>query len=232
MGCRLRSIVCKWSEHTRRNGIQSTGLSRLAIASPGTAPFRTTYNNFAPRLGAAFQLNGSQNWQAVVRGGFGVFYDLVSAETGNVLAQADPPFASFVFLGSAAFPFSAAMNAAPPIPSTGTLSEFREFNPSLKLPYTLQWNVALEQSLGKSKQFQPPMSVRRETDFCRQRTDDSPYDPDIGIAGFVDNTASSNSMRCRSNFDGVCLAACKRLRPTRGRIQSIALLRRMRIRPV
>ena len=174
-------------------GYSLTDLSRLAIASPGTAPFRTTYNNFAPRLGAAFQLNGSQNWQAVVRGGFGVFYDLVSAETGNVLAQADPPFASFVFLGSAAFPFSAAMNAAPPIPSTGTLSEFWGFNPSLKLPYTLQWNVALEQSLGKEQAISASY-VGAQGNRLLQTTEltNPPTNPDIGIAGFVDNTASSN----------------------------------------
>jgi outer membrane receptor protein involved in Fe transport len=40
----------------------------LQLASPGTPLWRTRYNNFAPRLGAAYQLNAS----TIVRGGAGV----------------------------------------------------------------------------------------------------------------------------------------------------------------
>ena len=176
-------------------GYSLTDLSNLEVAPPGTAIFKTSYGNFAPRLGAAYQLRTKADWQTVLRGGFGVFYDLVSSEAGNVINQAalSPPLGNSLRFFNTSFPLSDAQIQPPGIPSTATLSNITAFNPTLRLPYTLEWNVALEQSMGKSQMISATYlgaSGRRllqTTEFSGDSTN-----PEVGTAVFVDNTAQSN----------------------------------------
>ncbi len=44
-------------------GYNLSNLSNLAIAPPGTPPFKTTYGNFAPRVGLAYQVDQKKDWQ-------------------------------------------------------------------------------------------------------------------------------------------------------------------------
>lgn len=130
-------------------GFNLKDLSQLALAPAGTPPFSTRYGNVAPRLGAAYQLTESQDWQTVLRGGFGVFYDLATAETGNILVLSQYPFGATNFLFGAAFPLTSGANAPPPVtPPAPGAGQLFAFDPKLQLPYTLQWNLALEQGLG------------------------------------------------------------------------------------
>jgi hypothetical protein len=123
-------------------------LANLSLAPAGTPPFRTAYGNLAPRLGLAYQLSKSQNWQTVLRGGFGVFYDLATSQAGNLFGGGYP-FSAFNINFGGTFPLSAAMAAPPPItPSSLSSTTLTAFYPHLQLPYTIQWNAALEQSLG------------------------------------------------------------------------------------
>ena len=133
-------------------GYDLNNLLNLALAPAGTPQFRTTYDNLAPRLGIAYQLFKNQEWQTVLRGGFGVFYDLATAQVGNTL-QTSYPFGSESLLFGGSFPLPAAVGAPPSI-TVGSLSSegtLFAFDPHLKLPYTLEWNLAVEQALG-SKQ--------------------------------------------------------------------------------
>jgi hypothetical protein len=125
-------------------------LSQLALAPTGTPPFRTSYGNVAPRLGAAYQFHQSQNWQTVLRGGFGVFFDLATSEVGNSIIPTSYPFGSFLPLFGTTFPVDPTMAIPPPISpaNLATTDTLSAFDPHLKLPYTLQWNIALEQALG------------------------------------------------------------------------------------
>lgn len=139
-------------------GFNLRDLSNLALAPAGTPPYGTTYGNVAPRLGLAYQVSQNPNRQTVIRGGFGVFYDLATSEAGNSLSFDTYPFGGYNFLfgpdagGTATFPLGSTDAAppaiAPPGPNVGVLNAF---DPHLKLPRTLQWNVALEQSLGKQQ---------------------------------------------------------------------------------
>jgi len=127
-------------------------LSQLALAPAGTPPFKTPYGNVAPRVGVAYQLFPSQDWPTVIRGGFGVFYDLATSEAGNAIFSQQFPFGASKFIGGGTFPLSPATAAAPPISSASLSSGIlAAFDPNLKLPYTLQWNVALEQGLGRQQ---------------------------------------------------------------------------------
>lgn len=179
-------------------GYSPPDFSSLAIAPAGTPPFKTTYGNIAPRIGVAYQILQTPAWKTVLRGGFGEFYDLVSAETGNLVASQYPPFGAFssTFF-SGAFPFSSVQVAPLPIPPTGTLAEFEVFNPHLSLPYTLQWNVTLEQSLGKVQTVSAAYvgaAGRRllQTTLFAAPPPTFPSTPNFVVGAFIDNTASSD----------------------------------------
>jgi len=134
-------------------GFNLSNLSNLALAPAGTAPYKTTYGNVAPRIGVAYQLSQTQDWQMVVRGGFGVFYDLATAESGNALPLNFYPFGARHLVFGGGFPLTGSAGAPPAItpPSPGSGFLLSAFDPNLKLPYTLQWNVAIEQALGKQQ---------------------------------------------------------------------------------
>jgi hypothetical protein len=131
-------------------GYSLEDFSRLALAPPGTAPFHTKYGNVAPRIGAAYQMVQKADWQTVLRGGFGVFYDLVSSEAGNIIGAA-PPFQNLKFNSNEPYPWDASLIAPSPIPPTGTITNLAAFNPNLKAPYTLEWNASVEQGIGKDQ---------------------------------------------------------------------------------
>ncbi len=121
----------------------------INVAPTGTPLYATTYGNFAPRIGGAYQLFQRPGRETVVRGGFGIFYDLGYGTTG--LATGSVPFASTNVLVGAAFPLTAAEAA----PASFTLSVpyggIFGTDPHLVSPRTYQWNLAIEQSLGASQ---------------------------------------------------------------------------------
>lgn len=136
-------------------GFNLGDLSNLALAPAGTPPYHTKYGNFAPRVGIAYQISKSQDWQTVVRGGFGVFYDLASSEVGSNIAGTYPFVGeSFNCCFTATFPLTPAAAAPPAITPAGLSSPgslLFAFDPHLQLPYALQWNVDLEQALGRQQ---------------------------------------------------------------------------------
>jgi hypothetical protein len=182
-------------------GYSQTDLSQLAVAPAGTPPFETTHGNFAPRVALAYTLSENPKWLRVLRGGIGVFYDLVSSEAGNVLSAGVPPFGAYRLLVGDSFPYTPAQSTPPPIPPTAELSELYVFNPHLQLPYTLQWNVAFEQALGKDQHISTTYlgaSGRRLLQTTALL--DPPSNPNISSAELVDNTSSSNYQALQIQF--------------------------------
>ncbi len=173
-------------------GYSLTDLSQFAFAPPGTPPFKTTYRNLAPRLGVAYEISQSQNWQTIFRGGFGVFYDLLSAETGNLISLGTAPFAGISFFLHPTFPFNANQIAAPPLPSTGNTTFAFALNPKLKLPYTLEWNLALEQSLGKEQTLSVSYVGAAGKRLLQTTVIFNPPTNPALQGFFTDNTATSN----------------------------------------
>jgi hypothetical protein len=136
------------------NGYSNSNLANLAAGKAGVAPYATSYWNIAPRIGAAYQLSRNPTWGRVLRGGLGVFYGLASSEIFNVNFNNDYyPLGGVNVFGNVAFPTTPDVAAlpviqAPNLQNQGTLAGF---DPHLKLPYALEWNVALEQYLGGSQ---------------------------------------------------------------------------------
>jgi Carboxypeptidase regulatory-like domain/TonB dependent receptor len=135
-------------------GFNLNDLSTLAPASAGTPLYRTKYANFAPRFGLAYQIRQTESWQTVVRGGAGMFYDLATSEIGNSIGIGSGyPFGNEVFNSGGSFPLTGDVAAPPPItpPSSRNPQFIYAFDPHLRLPVTVEWNVALEQALGREQ---------------------------------------------------------------------------------
>jgi hypothetical protein len=178
---------------TAVTGFNLYDLSNLSLAPAGTPPFGTTYDNFAPRVGMAYQLLRDPNWQTVVRGGFGVFYDLATAEAGNSLSPIYYPFGRLQSLSSATFPLAPGTDGVPAIvpPTLSNRQILFGFNPSLELPYTLQWNVALEQALG-NKQTLAATYIGSDGHRLIQQGRVIRPNPSYFAVVLLDNTATSN----------------------------------------
>jgi len=124
--------------------------ANLALAPRGTPLYDTTYGNVAPRIGVAYQLRQGGNRDTVLRGGFGIFYDLGYGSLGGVSSYF--PYQASNIIPGAVFPLSS-QNAARPAPTTNppVSTGILVADPNLELPRTYEWNVAVEQSLGKSQ---------------------------------------------------------------------------------
>jgi Carboxypeptidase regulatory-like domain/TonB dependent receptor len=128
-------------------------LSQLNLAPAGISPYKTTYGNIAPRLGLAYQLRQTPNWESVLRGGLGVFYDLASSQVGTQIGTNHFPFGGLASVRGGTYPLDPAAAAPPPVvpPGPGSRTTLYAFDPHLQLPYTLEWNVAFEQGLGNQQ---------------------------------------------------------------------------------
>jgi Carboxypeptidase regulatory-like domain len=135
-------------------GYSTTDFSKLAIAPAGTQPYSTKYGNLAPRIGAAYRLRTSPDWGVILRGGFGVFYGLSSTEIYNATyTEAYYPTAALTTFSNITFPLTPENSVLPAIepPNIQNGETLGAFDPGLNVPYALQWNAALEFSVGKAQ---------------------------------------------------------------------------------
>jgi hypothetical protein len=119
----------------------------IALAPLGTPIWKTTYGNFAPRLGVAYSLNDRHDF--VLRANWGIFYDLGLGQVAT-LATGFPNGATLTTATATVpildlTPFQPTISTKPPFPGA------YGFSPDMKLPRSYQWNVALEKSFGGSQ---------------------------------------------------------------------------------
>jgi outer membrane receptor protein involved in Fe transport len=127
-------------------GVESP--ATIALAPQGAKPYRTRYNNFAPRAGVAYIVSQRPGRETVLRGGAGVFYDIASTQTGAAYRAFSYPYAASRSLTSVGYPFTAADASIPEFTTAPPYSLMYGSDPNLKLPYTVQFNLGVEQSLG------------------------------------------------------------------------------------
>lgn len=126
--------------------------SSLTVAPRGTPLWHTPWYNFAPRLGVAWTAHAAPGRETILRTGAGVFFD--SPDEVATFGFSQLGFRAFNVLSGATLPFTTAQLTVP-ITTTApyTNAIIIAFPPHLQLPYTLQWNAALQQALGNTQSF-------------------------------------------------------------------------------
>jgi hypothetical protein len=118
----------------------------FGVAPPNVPLWHTNFNDFAPRVGAAYEATP----QTILRGGFGIFYDIgFGAGIANTMDYFPyDPFSADS--GPVPFNFSNPAFAPPAFPSLSNITSAEMFavDPNLRSPLVYEWNVAVERALG------------------------------------------------------------------------------------
>jgi len=162
--------------------------ANLALAPRGTSLYDTTYGNVAPRIGVAYQLRQSPARSTVLRGGFGIFYDLGYGSLGGVSSYF-PYFAENIF-SPTSYPLSPQQAAPPAVTTNLPALDLVVADRNLKLPRTYEWNVAVEQSLGASQSISITYIGADGRDLLRSAFIYNP-NPNFQFVDVTSNTASS-----------------------------------------
>ena len=187
--------------------VEGNTLGSLALAPPGTPLWRTSWFNFAPRLGAAYVLRDEKSFVTVLRAGGGVFFD-TGQQLGSFGYQG-PGFSAMNFFGGllgspASFP--APVSQVSPIivnpptpPYTGT--QVYAFPRHLQLPYTLQWNVSLQQSIGSSQALTVSWVGAHASRLLEQNAVNvQPFNANFGYISFLQNGLTSDHNAFQAQF--------------------------------
>jgi len=161
----------------------------LSLAPAGTPMYHTTFGNVAPRLGATYRLRDRSDRDTVIRGGWGIFFDLGSDSVIDNLATAFP-FVARRALANVAFPTSPALLTVPTIAPGAVVDFLTAADPNLKLPYAQQWNIAIEQALGSTSTLSLSYVGAVGRRLLRQERLVNPT-PQFGLVALVTNAGHS-----------------------------------------
>jgi len=127
-------------------GIENSSTAKLAPA--GTKLYDTTYRNFAPRVGIAYQPFPAKG--TVIRAGFGSFYDLGYAFTGTAFSPGNYPYSRIRSLTNT--PLTSPLFSTEVSPQTinPPYPRLFDYDDRYKLPYSLQYSFAIEHPFGLS----------------------------------------------------------------------------------
>ncbi len=128
----------------------TANLSTLTVAPLGTPLWNAAIGNVGPRFGAAYRLSERPTRESVLRGGFGIFHDLGLGQIANSFGDIYP-YITQNLIPNVALPLSPTQITPPALRLGPPYTQIWTFDPQLKLPYTIQWNLALEQSIGANQ---------------------------------------------------------------------------------
>src|SRR5262249_30546072 len=120
---------------------QVSNLSTATIAPTGTPLWHPQKDDFAPRLGLAWQARPN----LVVRAGAGIFYDLGYSDITNAMISF--PYIRERIIPGTSFPLSPSAAAPPPFTTSPPASVLAVVDPNHVLPTTYEWNAAVEHSI-------------------------------------------------------------------------------------
>ncbi len=164
------------------------GSGVITLAPRGTPLWRTTYQNFAPRAGAAYLLTPARG--TTLRAGLGIFYDLGTGQAAQAFGSVFP-YARERLLTNVQFALDRAQAEPPPLSFDPPYGTVYAFSPSLKLPLTVQWSTTLEQPLGGGQSLSVAYVGAAGRRLLRQTAVLKPS-PDFSVVRLVTNTSLSD----------------------------------------
>ena len=159
------------------------------LAPPGTPLYNTYHRGFAPRIGAAFLAREKKGWELMMRGGWGIFFDLGNNQASQGFTKL--PFVATKNVFGSPFPLTAANAAPPPFTFTTPYGEILSFASNLKLPRVYQFSFALEQSLGHNQTLSATYVGAQGRDLLRQAALRG-VNSTFGWIDFTDNSGKSD----------------------------------------
>jgi hypothetical protein len=172
----------------------------LTLAPRGTPLWRTRWFNFAPRFGAAWMISSKPDREMIVRAGAGVFFD--TGDRPALQAFTAAGFTTTKYFVNAPLPVTTAQldfSAAPE--SASTNSTVFAFPSRLQLPYSLQWDIALEKALGRNQAF--TISYVGAHGACllqEQRRNVATLNPNFDNISFFPTGVTSNYQSLQTKF--------------------------------
>src|SRR5579864_8852999 len=164
-------------------------------------------NNFAPRLSAAYDLTG--NGKTVVRAGWGLYYDAFSQDffIGHFPFNTFNPGPAYNGIGASAINSAGnvagtIVNGVPIFTAFAPTGDAWTVDPKIRTPYVQNYNLNIEQSMGKSMALQVGYVGSAGTKLFRFR-DLNQHDPATGAFPFpafniVNQFESTSSSRYNS----------------------------------
>ena len=123
---------------------QVQNLATATLAPAGTPLWHPQKDDFAPRLGLA--------WQAfpniAFRAGAGIFYDLGYSDITDAMISF--PYVQEKLIFGTAFPLNPSAASPPPFSTSPPAPVMIVVNPNHVLPRTYEWNTAMERSMGRA----------------------------------------------------------------------------------
>jgi len=115
----------------------------------GRALMQSDYNNFAPRLGIAYQLSN----KTVIRTGYGMFYNSTFVQELQDLRKFWPFTIQQVFTPNTGVrPDLSITDAGPSFSNTAAIGGWPQ-NPDNRTPYSQQWNFSIQQQIMSDMSF-------------------------------------------------------------------------------
>jgi hypothetical protein len=180
--------------------------TNLALQPAGTPLYKTIYTNFAPRLGFSYVAHQAMNFDTVVRGGGGIFYDTGQGGFGQISF----PYAQDYFLlpggsipGYPVFtlPVPVQYATAPPpdvTPGPSNPASVTVAVPNYKLPRVYEYNLTLQQSVGHESVVtlayvgSSGHSLQRTSEYFFNEGPGLPVSPNFSELAVISNGSASN----------------------------------------
>jgi Carboxypeptidase regulatory-like domain/TonB-dependent Receptor Plug Domain len=172
----------------------------LQLAPRGTPLWHTSWFNFAPRIGAAWQVKNEPGRELIVRAGGGVFFD--TAIQPALRAFNGIGFSSYAHFLDAPVPALASqVNFSTAVQAPYTNQEVFSFSPHLQLPYSWQWNIGVEQALGKNQSITLSyVGANGRRLLEEQRRNVNPLNPDFQDVSYFPSGLTSSFESLQTEF--------------------------------